>query len=267
MTTRGSNAVGNLLITGLIGLASAVLGTAAGAWVVVILNRRHECKTEKKRAFRAVISVQISLHQMLSDLLQISDHNRKCESECKDIYKIKFPEQDADSFWKEHRYIDLRRINRTFSLSYQNWDFSQYLSNKDGDKRDLLKTLITSRLEYEHIMSLWERRDVKLEEALRLLEKFSERGQDDLIYIENKVISIIGLKTYLELKSLTEEYCQKLPEYIIYLDKTYDKMSVYIEKYFPGYDVFSKSLADHLSEKLEMLKNEERKIQKDRIIN
>lgn len=217
-------------------LWSSCFGSAGGAAIIVIIDRVIKHKENKMNEFKTAISIQLSLNLMLSDLLAHKLLNEQYEHENKEYYRS--VRKDPDTTWQNFRHIDLKRIDRTFDLVDQDWNFSQFLSKKKTDhQRTILGDLIRAKACYQHLTNLSNHRNKRINKMLNIIESFKNKeGIDDIyLYENNNAKKIIGEKLFEELKSITDDFFKDFNPAVQQIHNTFNNLSEYIKKSFYGY--------------------------------
>lgn len=236
----------------MITLLASFFGSAGGAGIIIFIDYMLKHKEHKKNEFTTAISIQLSLNLMLSDLLAHKSLNKQYQLEYKKYYRrIKI---DPEITWENFRHIYLKRIDRTFNVIDQNWDFSQFLSYKKKDlKRKILSELIRAKACYQHLTNLNNHRNKRINKMLNKIESFNnkEKINDVYLYEDNNAKKIIGEKLFEELKSITDDFFKDFNPAVLQIEKTFNNLSEYIEKKFNRYSALDLTLSDDYKKELD----------------
>lgn len=230
---------------------STVVGTIAGSitggGLVLFFDYRRKDKEIRQENFNEAISIQLALQQMLNVSLYMAMNHNDCRTNTLSFYK-QLNYQNVDNMWIRFRCIDLHKFYNTYLYIDLDWDLKQFLSDKVGFKRDLLRGLINARALYQHINSLLEMRNPLFDKASELTSNcmiFNPKLFENMRENEN-LLKILPVKLYAELESVTVEYIQSLPKSIHTIYNAFNQTSVYIQSEFSNSQPLDLSIPDEL---------------------
>lgn len=232
-------------------MLETLIAAGAGAAVVVVIDWLVKYYLYKKRNFQEAISIQLALHQMLVVSLQI----RKFYDDKKE-YFLKFYSQekfnDTEQVWLKFRHVDFSPFMNTFDVIRLNWDFTQFLADKENDTRKVLKYLIPAKLGYQSLMSIIKERNELLWYVQQKIElaRNANGVPSNFEYVNGNLRKVIGLPIDEKLRGMTDKYIETVDYMIVDCNKAFNILSEYVNKNFCHYVPLTLSISDDMKKLL-----------------
>lgn len=241
-------------------MLETLIAAGAGAAAVVFIDWMVKFYLYKKRNFKEAISIQLALHQMLVRSLEIRKLYNDVKTESQKNYEQK-KLNDPENVWCNFRHIDFPEYLNTFDVIKFDWDFTQFLSHKEDETRNILRYLIPAKLGYQSLMSIIKKRNEWLWRALQKIELVRSANEvaNNFEYINDNLRKAIGLPVNEKLRGITDLYIEKIDEVIIGCSEAFSALSKYIHEHFCHSMPYSLDISDDLKQILSQVVDSENK--------
>lgn len=228
-------------------IVNTAIGAGFGAALVFFIQTKQKKAKKQIINFSHLLSIQICLNQMLNLFLQVVQHHDRSRKIFINIYQNDFKVREPEVTWKKFRHIDLPSFNQTIEIEFYSWDYSQFLSKKKREDRQILNLLLPAKFAYQHIRAIIQQRNSLLLDAQNILANRRD-NVNRIIYADNRLQEIIGPKLQQQLLAITQEYVNSQESLPIIVFRAFDEITRYIRNNYINFEPHELFIPEELKE-------------------